>query len=138
VSAVESRCFVNLVFMLHGAHPFLDSAVPRNAFVTRCVSLGQTGIAVIGFVSGCTKVFDAVICRITVDVIQHRHRFIAVHSPDDAMHKVFFQINPDDKITSAIDATCLRPSLGHTASHYFPVDGTISVLKKLMKLFCGR
>ena len=84
--AVKSGSFVDLVLVLDGAKPLLDCAVPGNTFVARSIPLGQPSVAVVGFVSSSTKVFDAVVCRVAVDVIQHHHRVVAVHSPDDAMH----------------------------------------------------
>ena len=104
--AVKSGGLVDLVLVLDGAKPLLRGAVPRNTLVARSIPLGQPSVAVVGFVGGCTKVFNTVVCRVTVDVIQHHRRIVAVHSPDDAMHQVFFVIDPNSEISPAVDAAC--------------------------------
>lgn len=84
--AVKGGSFVDLVLVLDGAKPLLGGAVPGHTFVAGGIPLGQPSVAVVRFVGSRTKVFDMVVCRVTVDVIEHHRRIVAVHSPDDAMH----------------------------------------------------
>lgn len=84
--AIKSGSFVDLVLVLDGAKPLLSGAVPGNTLVAGGIPLGQPSVAVIRFVGGCTKVFYTVVCRVTVDVVEHHRRIVSVHSPDDAMH----------------------------------------------------